>query len=136
MLTVWKHFLFRSHSWRYRMGKLPCLLGTCWHWMFWQPDIQHTPGSWFSFSVSVCALTVCVHLFLDLMEASTLGRALVFKNLQSGETVLVLAVKCPLFLAFRIIQGDTSLHFLALRNVYFLEDCLGFKRKCQSNTES
>lgn len=37
-------------------------------WDVFGPDIQHTLGSWFSFSVSVCPLALFIHLFLDLLR--------------------------------------------------------------------
>lgn len=74
---------------------------------------------------------LCSHLFLDLIEASSL-RGPLFQLCKpkikcTGLGSYWPCLPCPLFQAFGIIQGDYFLHFSALRNVHFLKDCLGFK---------
>lgn len=132
--SVWSHFPFRSHGWGAGWAGCRICLGSAGVGHF-RPDIQQTLGSWFASSVGVCLFS-CSYLFirllLDLIEASTLGRSLISricsqKRNNAGPGSPWWSLPCPLFLALRIIQGDAFLHFFALRNVYFLKDCSGFR---------
>lgn len=66
------------------------------------------------------------------MEASTWDGSLVSRTCSQKKNSASLgghwwSLPCTLFLAFQIFRGDTFLHFITLRSVYFLKDCSGFK---------
>lgn len=96
--------------WGSRLGRL----WKCWHETIWARHPQ-TLGSWFS-SVTMCLFArsyLLIHLFLNLMEASTWEGLLFQESAAKRKTVLVLVVTGEICLVL------SSWHFRFFKEILF-----------------